>query len=180
MIVKEFMKFWFEETDEKKLFTKDKEFDNLLKEKYNKIHKSCAKSECFEWRKTASGSLVEIIILDQLSRNMHRDTPKAFSNDAMALTLAQEAISKNFHKELKTSTQKMFMFLPFMHSESKKIQEISIELYKSLELPDTLKYAILHKNIIDRFGRYPHRNKILNRETTKEEEAFLLEENSSF
>lgn len=180
MLVKEFIKFWFVETPLKTLFTKDINFDNVLKDKFLTHLESCSKGDCFEWRSSAQGSLAEIIILDQLSRNIYRDTPKAFASDGMALVLAQESISKGYHKELADDNQRRFLYMPFMHSESNKIQEISIELFASLNQPETLHYAKLHKVIIDRFGRYPHRNKILNRQSTEKEIAFLLEENSSF
>ncbi|MBD1584576.1 DUF924 domain-containing protein [Pseudoalteromonas sp. S16_S37] len=123
--------------------------------------------------------MAEIIILDQFSRNIYRDTPKAFENDSLALTLAQFAIAQGQDTML-PSNRRSFMYLPYMHSESKAIHTQAVELYKTLGNESNLSFELKHKAIIDQFGRYPHRNTILGRESSAEELAFLKQPNSSF
>jgi uncharacterized protein (DUF924 family) len=132
--------------------------------------------ELSHWRQTAIGALCEIIVLDQFSRNIHRDTPAAFENDPQALTLAQVAIEKEQDKVL-SDTERSFLYMPFMHSESALIHITAEKLFKPLS---NYQFEIAHKQIIDRFGRYPHRNHILGRESTSEEIMFLKQPNSSF
>ena len=123
--------------------------------------------------------LAEIIVLDQFSRNMHRGTPSAFANDAMALVLAQEAVAAAADQAL-NATQRSFMYLPFMHSESKLIHQSAEALYRALGQDNNLQFELRHKAIVDRFGRYPHRNAVLGRESSAEEIAFLAQPGSSF
>ncbi|EWH08044.1 hypothetical protein DS2_19376, partial [Catenovulum agarivorans DS-2] len=127
----------------------------------------------------ALGSLAEIIILDQFSRNIYRDQPEAFASDAMALALAQFAISQQFDQQL-LPIQQAFLYMPFMHSESKLIHVEAVKLFEAAGWTNNLEFELQHKNIIDKFGRYPHRNKILGRQSTKEEIEFLQQPNSSF
>lgn len=175
----EILKFWFEDIDQSKWWRKDIDFDNTIIEKFSQIHTAAKQGELFDWRRTAQGRLAEIIVLDQFSRNMFRDSPLAFACDSIALVLAQEAVSANADKEL-SSTECMFLYLPFMHSESLKIHEFAVELYKSNGLTDALESEIQHKTIIEKFGRYPHRNKVLERTSTAAEIKFLKQPNSSF
>ena len=129
--------------------------------------------ECFQ---NAQKHLAEIIVLDQFSRNIYRNTVKAFSQDPQALCLAQRAIELGFDKKLPDS-QAAFIYMPFMHSESKVIHQQAEQLFKGMT---NYEFELKHKVIIDRFGRYPHRNKVLGRESTAEELQFLTEPNSSF
>lgn len=177
MNYQEVLTFWFKKTSPELRFTKNLEFDDLLTTKFGSLLESAAKGELMDWRKSPKGRLAEIIVLDQFSRNIYRDTPKAFAQDPMALALAQEALP--FAKEL-TTEEKAFLFMPFMHSESQKMHELAMQLFNEPGLEQQMKYEILHKKIIDRFGRYPHRNEILNRTSSTEEIAFLKEPNSSF
>ena len=140
------------------------------------IHQQVAHGECATWRQTPEGRLAEIIVLDQLSRNMFRDTPQSFAFDGQALFLAQECIRSGDDKKL-ASQQRHFAYMPYMHSESLVIQKQSLELFGSL---GPIKYAQAHYDIIERFGRFPHRNKILDRTSSDEEVAFLKEPGSSF
>jgi uncharacterized protein (DUF924 family) len=133
----------------------------------------------FEWRAEAKGRLAEIIVLDQFSRNMFRGLPLAFASDALALVLAQEAVSAKADALL-NPTERCFLYLPFMHSESLRIHEIALELYRNNGLQSNLDFEIRHKQIIERFGRYPHRNSILGRQSTDEEIAFLKQPGSGF
>ncbi len=175
----EIINFWFKEADKSNWFAKNDEFDQLLISKYSEIHSKAIKCELYQWRDNPKGRLAEIIILDQFSRNMFRDSPLSFAYDSLALALSQEAIMLKVDKEL-TKIERSFLYMPFMHSESLKIHEIAIDLYKKNDIESNLQYEIKHKEIISKFGRYPHRNKILNRKSTKEELLFLTLPNSSF
>lgn len=173
------LSFWFEDIEQSKWWIKDEKFDLFIKEKFLSTHTQANNCELFEWRKTARGRLAEVIVLDQFSRNIFRDTPQAFSSDKLALVLAQEAIQLGKDEELSQS-EKSFMYMPFMHSESLTIHDVAVELYKSNGVQSNLDFEIKHRDIIERFGRYPHRNIILNRISTEEELAFLKQPGSSF
>lgn len=179
MIYDDILNFWFHEIDESKWWTKNVDFDNHIKKRFSCIHPSANQCELYTWRKTAKGRLAEIIILDQFSRNMFRDTPKSFASDSLALALSQEAISVAADKEL-NEVERSFLYMPFMHSESLEIHNIAVTLYKQSGLQSNLEFEIKHKNIIEKFGRYPHRNKILNRVSTDAEIEFLKQPDSSF
>ena len=175
----ELLRFWFEETDEKTLWSKDPAFDRLLAEKFSALHTQAVKCELFSWRRHALGRLAEIIVLDQLSRSLFRDTPAAFACDPQALALSQEAVAGGFAAGL-TPRQKSFLYMPYMHSESPLIQQEGQALFEETGLAVTIDFAERHKVIIERFGRYPHRNKILGRTSTAEEIEFLKQPGSSF
>jgi uncharacterized protein (DUF924 family) len=175
----EIIKFWFEEIETSQWWKKDAEFDQLISDRFSAIHKRASRCELYDWRETAEGRLAEIIVLDQFSRNMYRDSPRSFSNDALALALSQEAIRLGADKEVSTR-KRSFIYLPFMHSESAIIHEVAVDLYTALGREENLKFELKHKAIIDRFGRYPHRNEVLGRISTEEEIAFLSKPGSSF
>ncbi len=142
--------------------------------------KQATAAEFYTWRSSHKGRLAEIIILDQFSRNIYRDTTAAFAQDAMALTLAQEAVAAGVLQELKTLYERKFLLMPYMHSESKLIHQQAEQLFKQHTDEEIYGSEIKHKVIVDRFGRYPHRNEILGRTSTLEEVAFLQQPNSSF
>ena len=171
--------FWFEEIESAMWWKKDEAFDALLVERFSGIHARAACCELFEWRKEPEGRLAEIIVLDQFSRNMFRDSALAFANDGMSLALAQEAISCGADQAL-TPVQRSFLYMPFMHSESLKIHEVAVELFRKNGIRSNLDFEFSHKKIIEMFGRYPHRNKVLGRESTVEEIEFLTRPGSSF
>ncbi|WP_019616430.1 DUF924 family protein [Psychromonas ossibalaenae] len=173
------LQFWFEETAPAQWWTKDPLFDQLITNKFTALHKQAGAGELFEWRDTASGRLAEIIVLDQFSRNMFRDSARAFAQDALALVLAQEAISRGADKEL-NAVQRSFLYMPFMHSESLKIHQQAVILFKANGIQANYDFELKHKQVIEQFGRYPHRNKILKRLSSKQEAAFLLLPGSSF
>ena len=173
------IKFWFEDIEPRQRFKKDLEFDNLIIEKFSVLHDRAKQGALHTWRKHPLEALAEIIILDQFSRNMFRHSPDAFATDDLALVLAQEAIRKKFDIELDKG-RKAFLYMPFMHSESAEIHEIAMCLFDKPGMEDHFNYEIKHKGIIDRFGRYPHRNKILGRESTGEELEFLKSSGFSF
>jgi uncharacterized protein (DUF924 family) len=123
--------------------------------------------------------LAAVIVLDQMSRNMFRDTPRAFSADAKALRLAKAAVARGFDDDL-TKDQRLFLYLPFEHSEDRRSQARSVALISSLGDAELQKWAEDHKAVIDRFGRFPHRNGVLGRVSTREEAEFLQQPDSSF
>lgn len=166
--------FWFEEVDPKLHFKKDKKFDEEIRQRFSEIHHQAVAGELWQWRETIEGRLAEIIILDQFSRNMFRNQPKAFSTDGVALVLAQEALRTKKTDQL-TTIQRSFLYTPFMHSESLAIHSVAMELFAEEGLENAFKYEKGHRDIIVKFGRYPHRNKALNRESTPEEIEFMKE-----
>ncbi len=174
----EVINFWFEEIESSRWFKKDDAFDELLRERFLSVHESATKAELFWWRDTAKGRLAEIIVLDQFSRNMFRDQPQSFAFDGLALCLAQEAIAAGADAEL-GDRERPFMYMPYMHSESVEIHEVAVTLFARLKTGGNLEYEKRHKAIIDRFGRYPHRNELLNRPSTPEEMVFLKEQRGS-
>ena len=171
--------FWFEEIEQASWWKKDGQFDAVLIERFSEIHNQASRCELFEWRSEPQGRLAEIIVLDQFSRNVFRGSALAFANDAMSLTLSQEAIACGADKSL-TPVERTFLYMPFMHSESLLIHEIAMELYSANGIQNNLDFEIKHKRIIERFGRYPHRNKALGRQSTSEEIEFLTQPGSSF
>ena len=178
MAATEIIQFWFEDIEPKQRL-KDFEFDELLRVKFGDVHRLASQGLLYAWREHPLDALAEIIVLDQFSRNMFRDTKQAFATDILALVLAQEAIRKKFDKEL-DSIKKSFLYMPFMHSESKKIHDIALFLFDQPGLEDGFNFEVKHKAIIDRFGRYPQRNEFLGRESTAEELEFLSQSGSSF
>lgn len=179
MSATEVIKFWFEDIEPKQRFAKDLEFDELIRSRFSGLHELAREGRLYTWREHPLDALAEIIILDQFSRNMFRDKPEAFAYDALALVLAQEAIRRKLDAEL-DNRKKGFMYMPFMHSEAAEIHEIALYLFDQPGLEDNFNFELKHKEIIDRFGRYPHRNAILGRESTPEEIEFLSRPGSSF
>lgn len=179
MIYEDVINFWFHEIEPAQHWKKDLEFDQLIKQRFGELHRKASLCELFEWRESAQGRLAEIIVLDQFSRNMYRDTPLSFAFDAQALVLAQEAVALETDEAL-SAEERTFLYMPYMHSESLKVHEVAVELFTKNGIQNNLDFEIKHKVIIERFGRYPHRNVILGRESTKDEIAFLKEPDSSF
>ena len=171
--------FWFNAIDSKLWFKKDNEFDLMLTAQFSQLQQSASCSELFHWRTNAEGRLAEIIVLDQFSRNIHRDTPLAFASDPLALALAQEAVANSCLEQLDPVKQS-FLLMPYMHSESAAIHEVAVALFHSTGMDKTIDYELRHQSIIKKFGRYPHRNHILGRASTPEEIEFLNTPGSSF
>ena len=171
--------FWFEEIDPALWWKKNPNFDQEITQRFADLHSRAQRGELFSWRDTARGRLAEIILLDQFSRNIYRDDPRAFAWDGMALLLAQEAVRVGADQVL-AAAEKSFVYLPYMHSESPLIHEQALALFAQRGLEDNLKFEHRHKEIIDRFGRYPHRNAILGRTSTAQEIEFLKQPGSSF
>lgn len=173
------IRFWFEASTPQQWFAKDDAFDRAIQEHFGGVLDQGARGELWHWRSDALGRLAEILVLDQFSRNVWRDTPRAFAQDGMALVLTQEIIALGLDRDF-TEAQRAFAYMPLMHSESAVVQQESIRQFTALGNPVNLDFAERHKAIVDRFGRYPHRNRVLGRASTAEEEAFLRTPGSSF
>ncbi len=173
------LQFWFNEVQPSQWWKKDTEFDQLITEKFLELHKQAEQCELYHWRNNARGRLAEIIILDQFSRNIYRDSARAFSCDALALVLAQEAISLKSDIAL-TPEERSFLYMPFMHSESIKIHKVAEDLFSKNGIQSNIDFELKHKSIIESFGRYPHRNNILGRESTAKEKEFLSQPGGEF
>ncbi len=179
MNARDVIHFWFDEAGPEKWWAANADFDAAVRTRFATVHRAASRGELHEWRATADGRLAEIIVLDQFSRNMYRGTARAFACDPIALVLAQEAVARAADRALPAS-QRVFVYMPYMHSESLMIHEQAVALFSQPEVQDTLDYELKHKRIIERFGRYPHRNAILGRASTSEEVEFLKEEGSAF
>lgn len=173
------LQFWFHEISPAQWWQADPVFDDQIRERFGKLLIQAAHGELYTWRTTASGRLAEIIVLDQFSRNIYRHTPQAFVQDGMALVLAQEAIAAGALREL-APIQRAFLLLPYMHSESPMIHVQAEKLYREFAPAENYDFELKHKTIIDRFGRYPHRNAVLGRISTLEEVEFLKQPGSGF
>ncbi len=171
--------FWYVEVDPKQWWRQDDEFDHRIAERFGDVHAQAVQCELYAWRRQPLGRLAEIIVLDQFSRNIYRGTSQAFAADPLALALAQEAVAVETAAKLETH-HRAFLYMPYMHSESRRIHEIAVELFSENGLESYLDFELRHKAIIDRFGRYPHRNKMLGRNSSEEESDFLKTLGSSF
>ena len=171
--------FWFVESGPEKWFVKDDGFDSEIRDRFGSLYRRARDGDLGDWIATPEGCLALVIVLDQFPRNIYRADPRAFATDPHARILLQYALDKGFDKAL-DARQKQFLYMPLQHSEDRGDHELSVELYAALGDEDVLEYARAHKDIIDRFGRFPHRNEILGRESTAEETAFLTQPGSSF
>ena len=178
-MIEEVLSFWFEQNGPEQWWTRDPQFDAEIRSRFGATHRRAVLGELHDWRDTPEGRLAEIIVLDQFSRNLYRDDARAFAADGMALALAQEAVRVGADQAV-PPVRRQFFYMPYQHSESRQIHEDAMRLFERLEEPEGLDYERRHKAIIDRFGRYPHRNEVLGRPSTDEEVAFLREPGSSF
>lgn len=168
----EVLRFWFQELTPAHWFRKDHMLDEKIKTRFGKVHEAARSGHLQSWRSTVKGRLAEIIVLDQFSRNIHRGTGAAFAQDDLALSLAQELVDSGGDRELSTN-EKAFAYMPFMHSESPEIHELALRLFSQNGLEENFRFELLHKDIINQFGRYPHRNSALGRRSTPAEIEFL-------
>jgi uncharacterized protein (DUF924 family) len=175
----EVLRFWFTELPRQQWFAGGATLDEPIRSHFLDVHIMVAAAPGDALLADAKMALAAVIVLDQFSRNMFRGTPGAFANDAKALAIAQKAIAKGFAGTL-SSDERLFLYLPFEHQENVDAQARSVELISALGDPELTKYAQAHKDIIDRFGRFPHRNAILDRTSTAEEMEFLKGQGSSF
>ena len=166
------IEFWFVEHSQDDWFSGSAEFDAKIADRFAETHRKVAASEAWTWRTTPQGRLAEIIVLDQFSRQLHRGSAAAFAWDCMALALAQEAIAAKVDTAL-TAAQRMFLYMPFMHSESLVIQEEGVRLFRANGDDNALDFMVKHRDCVARFGRFPKRNAALGRTSTPEEQAYI-------
>ncbi len=164
--------FWFSPEVRSLWFNSTPEFDAKIKESYEKLFDNAINGELAHWEESAEGVLALIIVLDQLPLNMFRNLPQSFSGEALAVEVAKKAIEKGLDQKL-NNEMKAFLYLPFMHSEQLSDQDLSVSLFEKAGLDNNLKWAGHHREIVRRFGRFPHRNPILGRESTREEIDYL-------
>nr|WP_315168202.1 DUF924 family protein [uncultured Limnohabitans sp.] len=179
MTPEKILHFWFTELTSKHHFAKDPALDEAIRTRFGATLETAARCELFAWRATPEGRLAEVLVLDQFSRNVYRDTPRAFAQDPLVLALAQELVASGQDRSLPLA-QRSFAYMPYMHSESALVHAQAVVLFDQPGMEDTLRFELRHQAIIERFARYPHRNAILGRESTPEELVFLSEPGSGF
>lgn len=170
--IEEVLRFWFQETRPQAWFMRDEAVDAEIRKRFGALHASLTEKVPASVTETPLGALATVVVLDQFSRNLYRNSPRAFSADPTALAIATDAIAAGFDREL-DSNQRVFLYMPFQHSEDRAVQARSVELFGVLGDANALDYARQHRDIIERFGRFPHRNRTLGRESTPEEVEFL-------
>lgn len=171
--------FWFDEIRPAQWWAKNADFDRLIAARFGALYLAASRCELYAWRGSAGGRLAEIIVLDQFPRNIHRGRPESFASDALALALAQEAVAARADSAL-DPTRRAFLYMPYMHSESPLIHRLAVKLFAAPGMEDNFDFELRHQAIIERFGRYPHRNSILGRESTAAELEFLGTPGSGF
>ena len=168
--------FWF--ADPGRWWKKDPAFDEQIRDRFLALHEVIERGEHEGWLETARGTLAYVVVLDQFSRNLFRGSARSFACDARALAAARGALDRGFDRLLSVD-ERSFLYMPFMHSERIADQDRCVQLFAS-ESPESLSYAERHRDIIRRFGRFPHRNAPLGRPSTPEELEFLKQPGSSF
>lgn len=171
----EILDFWFNGLSDEDKWMGGQEIDDLIKDKFGAVIEAGKRGELVSWRETVQGRVAEIIVLDQFSRNIYRGQPESFSSDDMALVLAQELLANPDYDQL-NDQEKYFGAMPFMHAESLYIQEhFSLKFFSQPGFEDGLEHAQGHYEVIKKFGRFPHRNEALGRESTEAELAHIKE-----
>ncbi len=168
----EILDFWFSEPASKRWFNSTPEFDQELCDRFMHTYEAARADQLDNWQESASGALALVIILDQFPLNMFRNQPQSFATEACSREVARTAIDKGFDQQF-TDAQKAFLYMPLMHSEELADQERSVELYEKAGLTNNIRFAKHHRDIVKRFGRFPHRNAILGRESSKQELEYL-------
>lgn len=171
--------FWFEEIEPRQHWIKDAALDEQIAARFGALHDQAKSGLLAHWRETPEGRLAEIIILDQFSRNIYRDEPESFASDDLARSLSIEAVQSGADKALSVE-RRVFLYMPLMHSEALEDHKVALEVFDQPGLENNLDFERRHLKIIERFGRYPHRNEILGRDSTPEERAFLTQPGSRF
>ncbi len=167
----EIIDFWREAGPER-WFEKDDAFDTLVRSRFLAAHEAAARCELASWQDGPDGALALLILLDQFPRNMFRGSAHAFATDPLARAAARQALARGFDRAI-DAPMRQFFYLPFMHSENLADHDLAARLYQALGELEQIKYAAIHRDIIARFGRFPHRNRVLGRDTTPDEQAFL-------
>lgn len=177
--VGEVVDFWCRELPHKAWFEKSDALDETIRSRFESLLQRVSDLPASDALANPATALATIVVLDQFSRNVHRGTPRAFAMDGLALEVAKQAVARGFDRQL-DQHERLLVYLPFEHSENPGDQTRSVALMSDLGDPEWTRYAEAHKRVIDRFGRFPHRNAILGRISTPEESAFLREPGSSF
>jgi len=175
----EILNFWFKECKPEQWFKKYENFDQMIENRFSSAIEDAIEGKLDSWEETETGCLALIILLDQLTRNVFRDTPRAFAGDKRALALSQLCYNKDYLTNPDVH-RRHFMLMPMMHSENLSVQDAALPLFKIYASGKDYEYAEKHRDIIARFGRFPHRNVILGRKSTNEELEFLKQPGSSF
>ena len=176
-LTEQILDFWYAgnfDVRRKAWFLKDDAFDAEIRSRFGADAERAAEGQLDQMAKQPLSALALILMLDQFPRNLYRNDAKTFATDGKAVEIARCAIANGHVRQL-TVVQKIFFYLPFEHSENLADQDLAVEYCTALGDEDYLKYAIAHRDVIAKFGRFPHRNKVLGRETTQEEEAYLSE-----
>lgn len=170
----EILNFWFEDTKPQQWFQVNTEFDYLVKSKFAGTYDLAVQGIFDDWREDPESMLALILLMDQFPRNMFRGTSRSFATDSVALEFSKQAIDKHFDTLL-DPVKRLFLYMPLQHSETMRDQEISVLMYEKIrkDEPISYKHALEHKEIISKFGRFPHRNAILGRENTPDEKEYL-------
>lgn len=164
--------FWFGELDADKWWAVDPDFDQQMAKRFGVLLDRASRGELYQWRRVPDGRLAEILLLDQFSRHIYRGTPKAYSQDGMALALAQEAVSHGADLAL-SPEPRQFLYMPYLHSESLDIHRVAERLFQRLPVEGAYENEKKHLHIIEMFGRFPNRNEALGRSSTQQEIEFL-------
>lgn len=167
--------FWFTPENEKRWFNSTPEFDQQIRDQFEVVWTTAKDGQLTDWEQSAEGVLALVILLDQMPLNMYRDRPESFSTEAQAREVAGRAIERGFDSQLSDSG-KAFLYMPYMHGEDIAVQNRAVELYEAAGLEFNLKFAKHHREIVRQFGRFPHRNAILDRASTAEEVNWLASE----
>lgn len=189
-LIHQILEFWFGSPgsepagkSRKVWFIKDPAFDQEIRDRFLSPYEQVAAGHLNHWQETPQGCLALVLLLDQFPRNMFRGTPQAFTTDSKALSVARQAIAQGFDQQL-PPVQRQFFYFPLEHSENLENQRQAVALFRKIkddsETADSYPYALRHYEIIERFGRFPHRNQILGRKTTPKEAKFLDQPGSSF
>lgn len=168
----ELLDLWFSERVEKLWFNSTQAFDDELKNRFEPMYRKACDGELDVWLNNAKSALTLVILFDQLPLNIYRKQPASFATEDKARQVAQHVIANQWEDQL-DDAEKAFLFMPFMHSENLQDQDYAIALFEKAKLTDNLKFARHHRDIVARFGRFPHRNAILGRKNTPDEEAYL-------
>lgn len=172
MSPKDIVDFWFSDRVKPLWFNSTPAFDRQLRDRYEPLWQQAADGKLDHWTESAEGALAMVILLDQIPLNIYRGKAQSFATEAKARDIARGAIEKGWDDAL-TDEQKAFLYMPFMHSEALEDQDRSVALYEAAGLEYNLKFAHHHRELIRRFGRFPHRNALLDRESTAAEQAYL-------
>lgn len=179
--IDEIIEFWFRPENEEKWWKKDAKFDALIRRHFEGVYEDAAAGKLASWQRTPEGSLALTIALDQFPRNLFRNDPGAYATDEEALACAGWAVQRDFDLRLEKPVERQFLYMPFMHSEDLNHQTFCIDLLQRGGCSENaIKFAYLHKDVIEKYGRFPHRNAVLGRPNTPEEEEYLKRDDAGF